>query len=241
MTLAIFIQSLESDPVFFVSVAVTVIVSITLHELAHGAAAIRLGDDTPLHQDRMTINPLVHMGPRSLIVLALFGIAWGRMPISPGRLRGRHAEALVAAAGPASNLVLGLLGLIALGLWLRFQLPSPDDTPLVENGRMFLYLFGSTNFLLCLFNLAPVPPLDGSHILANYHRGYRRWISDASSQGVMILLFIAVFVFGFVLWDAAYGVAARRCGLSGRVSGAMSARKSGTRASISAPGASGAQ
>ena len=85
-----------------------------LHELAHGWAAIWLGDQTPVRQGRMTGNPLVHMGPWSLLMLAVAGIAWGQMPIDRTRLRGRHGEAIVAAAGPAMNVLLALAALSTL-------------------------------------------------------------------------------------------------------------------------------
>ena len=77
-----------------------VIFSITLHELGHGWAAIRQGDDTPRRFGRMTLNPLVHMGVPSLVMFALIGIAWGAMPVEPSRFRwGRRGRVLVSAAG----------------------------------------------------------------------------------------------------------------------------------------------
>ena len=93
-------------PAFVIAWAFWIIFSICLHELSHGWAAIALGDRTPIESGHMTFNPLVHMGGMSLVAFALIGIAWGAMPINPARLRGRYAEALVALAGPAMNLVL---------------------------------------------------------------------------------------------------------------------------------------
>ncbi len=112
-----FIQSLL-DPdqrLFYVSWVITVIFSITLHELAHGLMALRRGDHTPVELGHMTINPLVHMGPFSLAALFFLGIAWGAMPVNPSRLRGKYGEALVALAGPVTNLLLAFLGLTGLG------------------------------------------------------------------------------------------------------------------------------
>jgi len=91
-----------------------VIFSITLHELGHGWAAIRVGDDTPIRTGHMSMNPLVHMGPTSLIVFAVVGIAWGAMPVNPLRFRGKHADALVAAAGPAINVGLFLVCVVGV-------------------------------------------------------------------------------------------------------------------------------
>ncbi len=191
-----FIQSLfdPNQRLFYVSWVITVIFSITLHELAHGLMALRRGDTTPRDLDRMTINPLVHMGPFSLVALFVLGIAWGQMPIDPSRLRGKYGEAIVAAAGPATNLLLAFLGLTALGLWHRLG-PEPD-TAFLANLQVFLWVFGAANFVLCLFNLLPLPPLDGSRIVANLHRGYAMFISDPAHQGTLMFAFAMVFVFG---------------------------------------------
>lgn len=205
-TLGLFITYLESDPMFFVSVVFTVMISITLHELAHGWMAMRLGDDTPVRLDRMTVNPLVHMGMWSLIALAVAGIAWGQMPIDASRMRGKFAEAKVALAGPVTNLLLGLAGLTALGLWQRFDVRfplTPDADPVLLNSVTFLRTFGLINLLLCVFNLLPVPPLDGSHILANSWRGYANFIANPGNGGVLMIMFILAFMFGSVLFGPA--------------------------------------
>ena len=186
------IQQLPIDPQWYLFVVVTIVISIVLHELAHGYAALRLGDPTPLDSGHMTGNPLVHMGPFSLVATFLIGIAWGQMPIDPSRLRGRWAEAIVAAAGPATNLVLGMAALTALGLWLR--LASASESLVAENAHSFLTVFGTYNLMLCLFNLFPVPPLDGSHILANCYRPYALAIGDPSKQGIWLFAFFGVFI-----------------------------------------------
>ena len=209
------IHLLQHDPQRFFMVIVVVVISIVLHELAHGWAAIRLGDDTPLRMGHMTGNPLVHMGPFSLIALCLAGIAWGQMPVDPGRLRGRHAEALVAAAGPATNLLISLVTLVALGLIARFADPALYDAAargdargILPNLMKLLFIFGTTNGLLCIFNLMPVPPLDGSRIVANYHRGYAMFMGDPSKQGFMIMLFCAAFVLSGAIFTRVYVFAA---------------------------------
>ncbi len=186
-----FIKYLESHPQWYLMVVATVVISIVLHELAHGWAAIWLGDDTPIHTNRMTGNPLVHMGPFSLVALFLCGIAWGQMLVDPSRLRGRHGDAIVSGAGPAMNLLLSALTLTGLGLWWR--LGSVQELPFQQNLMRLLFIFGSTNLLLCLFNLMPVPPLDGSRLLASFHGGYANFVSDPAKQGLFIIMFMAVF------------------------------------------------
>ncbi len=189
---------------FFFAAVITVVISITLHELAHGWAAIRLGDDTPIRTGHMTGNPLVHMGPFSLVALLMIGIAWGQMPIDPTRMRGKYAEALVAFAGPATNFILGFVALTGLGLWYRFG--GPIDTQLEENIEILLNAFGGINILLGVFNLMPVPPLDGSHILANFSRGYARFISDPAHQGIMFFAFLFTFAVASVIMLPVYAV-----------------------------------
>lgn len=182
---------------YFFAIVISVVISITLHELAHGWAAIRLGDLTPIKTGHMTGNPLIHMGPFSIGMLMVIGIAWGQMPIDPTRLKGKYAEAWVAFAGPATNFMLAFAALTGLGLWLRFGgLPT---TQVQENGMNFLEYFGGINAVLGVFNLFPVPPLDGSHILANFNRKYARFMSDPAQHGLRIMAFIFVFSIASVI------------------------------------------
>ena len=210
------IQLLQHDPQQFLMVIAVVVISIVLHELAHGWMAIRLGDDTPIRMGHMTGNPLVHMGPFSLVALCLCGIAWGQMPVDPTRLRGRHGSALVAGAGPATNLILAVLALTVLGLLVRFADPAlfHDAAAAAEGGLAanlikLLFVFGVTNVLLCIFNMMPVPPLDGSRIVANYHRGYALFFEDPSKQGFMLMAFCAVFFLSGTIFAPFIGVAIR--------------------------------
>src|SRR4051794_36782865 len=85
---AMFISYLQSDPQFYFSVIIVVIVSVCLHELAHGFTAMALGDRTPEETGHITLNPHVHMGTTSLLMLAFTGLAWGAMPVDPTRMRG---------------------------------------------------------------------------------------------------------------------------------------------------------
>lgn len=214
----------NSEPALLVSWVVWVIGSIVLHELAHGWAAIRFGDRTPIETGHMTWNPLVHMGGFSLIVFAVVGIAWGAMPVNPSRMRGRHAEALVALAGPAMNLALAAfaltLGLLWVGVAGGVWIPSVQaGEPLFTNMQIFFRAGVFLNVLLMVFNLMPIPPLDGSRILAYYSPGYRRFFFESENgQWVGLGLFVLLFFFGFDLiighvmswtfgvWDTIAGV-----------------------------------
>jgi len=222
----VFIEYLLIDQMFFVAVIVTVIVSIVLHELAHGFAAIRLGDRTPIEHDRMNPNPLVHMGPWSIAALFIAGIAWGAMPIDPTRLRGKYGEAIVAVAGPLTNLLLCLVAFVLMGVLMRSWAtmtayaafldffgtgvrPFDSDLSQLQNNLLFfLFIFGTWNFALCVFNLMPVPPLDGSHILANFNHRYEQFAFDPQHQGIFILGFMLVFMIAsrvFFRWAMQFG------------------------------------
>jgi Zn-dependent protease len=187
------IQDAFRDQGFFFAVVITVVVSICLHELAHGAVAIWLGDRTPIESGHMTLNPAVHMGLFSVIALLVAGIAWGQMPINPERLRGRYGEALVAVAGPVSNVLLALLALTGLALWIRHTGGIiPRGTP-GGNAQFLLWVFGFVNFNLALFNLIPIPPLDGSKVLENFSAGYRNLSHQLTTSGASMIVFLVVF------------------------------------------------
>lgn len=204
--LHLFIQEAIDDPVYFTQVVVTVLVSVTLHELGHAAAAIWQGDDTPRLAGRLTLNPFAHMGWLSIVMLLVVGIAWGSTPVDPRRFRSRHGDALVSLAGPAVNVLLALLGLTAFAVWSRW---GAAPTPILENLRGFFLVFGLVNVLLCLFNLLPIPPLDGSHIVADFVPAYRKLIRDPNNQGAITVLFIAVFLGAPHLWSFSEEIAAQ--------------------------------
>ena len=191
-----FLEQAFKEPLYYVAVVLSVMVSISLHELAHGFAAIALGDRTPIETERITLNPLVHMGGVSVVALFLVGIAWGSMPISPTRLRGRFGEAIVAVAGPLSNILLALISLTAMGFWIRHARATGgvvDHTSF--NGLFVLYIFGTMNVFLAIFNLLPCPPLDGSHIAANFFPGVASAMRSTGSNSPAIGLFLVVFFF----------------------------------------------
>ena len=142
MIAAFFIEYLfdPASQLFFGCVVITVVISIVLHELAHGWAAIWQGDDTPRQMGHMTGDPMVHMGGFSLLMLALVGMAFGAMPVNPGNFRSRYGDALVSAAGPAMNFLLALVALTALAVWVKIS-GSAIEGP-SKNGQFFLQIFG---------------------------------------------------------------------------------------------------
>jgi Zn-dependent protease len=179
-----FIYTLTKDPILFVRVVAIVIVSICLHELAHGFAAISQGDDTPRIKGHLTLNPVVHMGWQSIIYLCLFGISWGQMPVNPLKFRHpKFSNILVSAAGPLSNLAISLF---FLTIW-KIILENNISTFLSEE---FLYLGASINIHLMLFNLLPIPPLDGFHIYSEFFPDLKRLERTQFGLFALVLIFV---------------------------------------------------
>ena len=149
--------------------ALCALIALTVHEYAHGYAAYRLGDNTARNQGRLTLNPIKHVDPVGAICLILFHFGWARpVPISLRNFKKpRRDFALTALAGPASNLLLAIFTAFFYLLFYRnfnFQGTGFLHT-LGLNFLIFLSTFFIINLGLCLFNLIPVPPLDGSRIL----------------------------------------------------------------------------
>ncbi len=187
---------------------VWVIGSIVLHELGHGWAAMACGDETPRWTGHMTWNPVVHMGWGSLVVFALLGIAWGAMPVDPSRFRGRYDDALVAFAGPMVNVLLSAGSLLAYCVWTPlaggYWLSAGAPHELYVAGQIFFFTGAMLNLALALFNMAPVPPLDGSRILASLFPPYQQLMQTEVGRVLTIVLIIATFsVGGSVIFPAA--------------------------------------
>jgi Zn-dependent protease len=179
-------------------VAVMLLVAFPIHEFAHAFAAYRLGDSTARLFGRLTLNPLAHFDPIGGSMLAISvllgsGFGWAKpTPVNPRNLEGgRWGEAIVAAAGPLSNLVLAIAGAIPL----RFILASGIDVPFLGN---VLVLFVEINLLLMIFNLIPIPPLDGSGVLFAFLPPQTAWqLRPILSQYGIFLLILLIFpVFG---------------------------------------------
>ncbi|MCG3133930.1 MAG: hypothetical protein HMLKMBBP_01197 [Planctomycetes bacterium] len=164
----VFLNELFDDPVSW-SVTVAVVVgSIVLHELGHGIAALAEGDSTPRIRGHMTWNPVVHMGWLSIGLVAVFGIGWGMMPVNPSMFRHRRwGDALVAAAGPLVNVALVLVAACVLAFTDPDAIArsfGPDRSIAVLFWVQVLVL----NSLLAIFNLIPLPPLDGFTIFDSF-------------------------------------------------------------------------
>ena len=184
--------------VILIVVAVT-FASMVLHELMHGLTAYWLGDDTAKVNGRLTLNPIKHIDPLLTIVLpvllAILGlpIFGGAKPVpySPDKVKGGEwGAALVAVAGPLTNLILAFVCYLALAL-------MPSDAPAIL--QLILYYGTTVNLGFFAFNILPVPPLDGSRVLyAVAPEGFQR-VMDAIERMGLLLIFIIVLVASPVL------------------------------------------
>jgi Zn-dependent protease len=185
-------------------VAIMLLVGLPVHEFSHAFVAYRLGDGTAKLFGRLTLNPIAHFDPVGGTLLALtfigsaatgapFGFGWAKpTPINPMNLEGgRRGEALVAAAGPLSNLILAIIGAIPL----RFLLANPSLLDQVQLLATTLFLFVQINLILMIFNFIPIPPLDGSKVLfAFLDRRTEMQIRPILEQyGFVILLLLLFF------------------------------------------------
>jgi Zn-dependent protease len=165
------------------------LLAVTVHEVAHGWVADRLGDPTARLAGRLTLNPLPHIDPLGALAFVLAGFGWARpVPVSARNLRRPVRDmAWVAAAGPLSNFLVAFLGLVLLVLTSRV-LDAPFVARPVAGMLRFVYTF---NLGLAIFNLIPLPPLDGGHFLP-YFFPRRSWplLARLEQYGPLILLLL---------------------------------------------------
>jgi Zn-dependent protease len=194
--------SIHITPELIIAVAMILLISFPVHEFSHAFAAYRLGDGTAKLMGRLTLNPIAHFDPLGAALLCISavlgrGIGWAKpTPINPNMLRyGSTGQAIVAFAGPASNLVIAAV----VALPLRYLLHSSSiDVPLFVLNAM--YSFIAINLSLFVFNLIPVPPLDGSQILlAALDPSTRYTLGPALMQYGPLILLVLIFTGAFSL------------------------------------------
>lgn len=148
----------------FLSSLAVIFLTLPIHEWAHGFVSTKLGDPTPRYQGRLTLNPMAHIDVMGAIGILLFGIGWAK-PVQVNARYYRNSKwgmALVALAGPLSNVILAFI-LLILGNILVFV--GLTELAIIQQVYLFLYYIALINISLAVFNLIPVPPFDGSRIL----------------------------------------------------------------------------
>lgn len=172
--------------------------SLCVHEYAHGWVASLRGDSTPALEGRLTLSPFAHADLLGTIILPIFCIYYGLpffgwakpVPIDARNLkRGRHDMALVAAAGPAANVILAVLSALMLGALVRL----PIQADVVDTMRLFAVVSIQVNLMLALFNLIPIPPLDGFMVLQGFlPRRQADKLLELAPMANYILLFLLI-------------------------------------------------
>jgi len=187
------------DPITFILFLPVMLFSLSFHECAHALSAYWRGDDTASLMGRVTLNPLKHIDPIGLIAFFVIGLGWAKpVPINPNRMRNiRWDPALVGLAGPASNILL--CAIFALTLRLLWGPIESSDPAMREILIKFFVIGAWLNAALAFFNLLPVPPLDGSHLLAAFLPNWA--LAKYERFARFGLLFILLFlVFGNILY-----------------------------------------
>lgn len=147
---------------------ITLIIAFTVHEFSHAYFANKFGDPTAKLLGRVTLNPTVHFDFLGMILLLIAGFGWARpVPVNRENFnKPRQMGIIVSAAGPLSNLLLGVIGAMIYAAFIRFGVIDPHlEDKLSQAIQIFLFIFIKTNFFLFLFNLIPLPPLDGYRIV----------------------------------------------------------------------------
>ncbi len=176
-----------------------VLLAITFHEFAHAYAATKLGDDTPGSQGRLNLNPLSHIDPVGFVLLLFVGFGWGKpVEINPRNFNRKYSvtagEAIVASAGPIMNFILAIVFTLIYCAIFRF---APSFV-LTEIGGVIFTMIQYTiimNLGLGIFNLIPLPPLDGSKILVNFlpYRG-KQWVYE--HEHIFYIIFLVIWITG---------------------------------------------
>ncbi len=190
------INLLQQDLQLGILLIVSLMFALTLHEFGHAYAAYLCGDRTAQMEGRMSINPFVHLDIFGSLMLLFVGIGYAKpVPVNPRNFRYKNADLYVSAAGPGMNLLQALVG----GIILHFL---SNAGGLTQNVFQLLYLFMLINMSLCIFNLIPLGPLDGSYVLPHFlptelRRKYQIWNMQYGTYAIMGLLLLSVFLPGW--------------------------------------------
>ena len=177
-----------------------VLIAITFHEFAHAYAATKLGDDTPMLENRLNLNPLSHIDPIGFSLLLFAGFGWGKpVAINPRNFNRKYSqtagEAIVASAGPIMNFIIAIVLTLVYCAIIKFANAFAYTTNI---GGIIVSIIQYTimvNLGLGIFNLIPLPPLDGSKILINFlSYNAKQWIYDHES--IFYIIFLVIWITG---------------------------------------------
>ncbi len=184
----------EGHFALFLLIVIALVLSLSFHEFGHAATAKIFGDDTAQRQGRLTLNPVAHIDPVGLLMVVLIGFGYAKpVPTDPRNFTSRWASPLVAAAGPAMNLLLACISinLYVIGVQSGWPLFAGDGP------RFFFTFLALINLLLMVFNLFPLGPLDGHYIMphllpAGMARRYEYLNARYGSQAFLVLIVLSL-------------------------------------------------
>lgn len=201
------------SPAYFFIAIFAIVVALSIHEFSHALGAYLMGDKTSQYLGRLTLNPIAHIDWIGFLLLVVAGFGWGKpVPFNVYNLRNnRWGQLLVALFGPVSNFLTVVICFLTLWILLRpfgFSL----DNVLIQ----FLFRLLQISFVLGVFNLIPIPPLDGSKVLFSFFPQHNNLIQILESRGPFILIFLIIVdnftginIFGGILdwaWRLAFGI-----------------------------------
>ena len=201
---------------FYISLGITLILAITVHEFSHAITADYLGDSLPRSQGRVTLNPLAHLDPFGSLLFIVSGFGWGRPVLTNPynyRVPARTGMAIVAFAGPLSNFLMAMIAAIPFRLGLGGALNIGGVGQIVPSLSDFLQIFIQVNIGLMLFNLIPISPLDGFKVaLGVLPDQWANTLAGLEQVGPMLLLLLVVSgrfgfnILGFLVGPAQQGL-----------------------------------
>lgn len=176
-------------------VAMAIIIALSVHEFPHAYVAYKFGDDTAKRQGRLTLSPMAHLDPIGLIAVLILGFGWARpVPVNPYNFkRPRLAGILVSIAGPISNLILSAIGLIIWYSLLKFGVLYSIPSAVADTLAQFFQIFIMLNIVLLVFNLLPIPPLDGYRVVEDLApANIRAKMTQYEKYGAIALLILVI-------------------------------------------------
>lgn len=193
----------QGQAALFVIILVAIVISLTFHEFGHAITAKFYGDDTAQKAGRLTLNPVAHIDPMGLLMVALIGFGYAKpVPTNPKNFRSVWASMFVSAAGPAMNLLIAIVAInfYALGVTNGWRITQSDGA------QVFFVYLALINMILMIFNLIPIGALDGHYILPYFlpkklAQDYRYWNQRYGNHLLLGLILLSVFgvpVFSYI-------------------------------------------
>ena len=190
-------EAIDIDILSLVAGIPALVIAMVCHEYAHARVAVALGDFTPRLMGRLTLNPMAHIDPIGLLMMFLVHFGWAKpVSINPNNFKNpRRDDMLVSFAGPAANFIIAFLGMFVLMLLISLGIE------LTEGTRLVLWLIVLYNINFGIFNLIPLPPLDGSRILAQLMpwEMQQRYMEFSRYSFIIFLIIIMTPIVGWIL------------------------------------------